>query len=213
VYDELRPFLSLKGKKILDIGCGTGSFLSNFKSHNEVLGIEVSEAYRQYLEANGIPYRIGNLEDILSSIPDSYFDLITLWDVFEHLEAPGKMLTIIKEKLSPKGSIIIWTNNYDDCISLFAAAVYRVSLGKLPVLAQKSFNREGGHNYNFVSKSLEFLYRKNKLKIIRSIKTDTPSKKLTNNVLFRGVLELFYLMNKLSGKGKIICHILKHDEV
>lgn len=102
--------------------------------------------------------------------------------------------------------------SYDDCISFFAEIVYRISFGKMNTLLKMSFNRDGGHNYNFVAKSLEDLYCRNKLKIIKSLITDTSSEKLTNNLPFKVILKLFYCANKLLGKGKIICHVLKRNE-
>lgn len=211
VYSELRPFLNIKRKKILDIGCGTGSFLKTLQKDNDIMGIENSGAYKAILESNGIPHIIGNLQDSLTNFPDGNFDLVTLWDVFEHLEDPNKIISIVKEKLSPAGIIIIWTNNYDDSISFFAKAVYRLSFGKFNTLMRMSFNRAGGHNYNFVSKSLEQIYRKHGLRVIKSIITDTPSEKLTENFSFKVILEIFYAINRLFGKGKIICHVLMKD--
>jgi 2-polyprenyl-3-methyl-5-hydroxy-6-metoxy-1,4-benzoquinol methylase len=211
-YRELSSYFNVTGKRILDIGCGTGSFLSKVKEHNEVLGIEISESYRAPLFANGIPHMIGNLEDNLKKIPDGYFDLITLWDVLEHLDDPHKIILIGKSKLSASGQMIIWTNNYDDCISFFAETIYKISFGKMNTLLMMSFNRAGGHNYNFVAKPLEYIYFKNNLKIIKSIVTDTASEKLTKNVPFKLILELFYCANKLFGKGKIICHVVKRNE-
>ncbi len=208
-YKELSPYFNVMGKRILDIGCGTGSFLNSVKEQNDVLGIEISESYSAYLTANSIPHMIGNLEDSLKKIPDGYFDLITLWDVLEHLPDPYKVTGMVKNKLSPSGLLIIWTNNYDDCISFFAETVYKISFGKMNSLLMASFNRRGGHNYNFVAGSLEDLYRRNELEIVKSLVTDTASGKLTNSLPFRVILELFYTANKLLGKGKIICHVLK----
>ncbi|MDA8134966.1 MAG: class I SAM-dependent methyltransferase [Desulfobacteraceae bacterium] len=211
-YYELSPYFNVKNKRILDIGCGTGSFLNKIKKHNEVLGMEVSESYGASLSASGIPHMIGNIEDGLKKIPDDHFNLITLWDVLEHLDDPHKIIGIVRNKLAASGHMIIWTNNYDDCISSFAEAIYRVSFGKMNTLLMMSFNRGGGHNYNFVSKSLENLYCRNNLKIIKSIITDTASEKLTKSIPFKAVLELFYCANKFLGKGKIICHVLKRNQ-
>jgi len=208
-YNELSSYFDIAGKRILDIGCGTGSFLNKVKDRNEVLGMEISESYGATLSAKGIPHMIGNLEDSLNKVPDAHFDLITLWDVLEHLHDPNKIIGMVRNKLSASGHVIIWTNNYDDCISLFAEAVYRISFGKMSTLLMMSFNRDGGHNYNFVAKSLENLYRRHNLKIIKAIITDTASAKLTHNGPFKLILELFYCANKLLGKGKIICHVLK----
>jgi len=211
-YHELSSYFNVTGKRILDIGCGTGSFLNKVKEHNEVLGMEISESYSASLSADGIPHMIGNLEDSLKKVPDNHFDLITLWDVLEHLPDPHKIVGLVRNKLTASGQLIIWTNNYDDCISLFAETVYKVSLGKMNTLLEMSFNRNGGHNYNFVAKSLGILYFRNNLKIIKSIVTDTASKKLTQNAPFKAVLELFYGANKAFGKGKIICHVLIRNE-
>lgn len=205
----LSPYYDVKGQRILDIGCGTGSFLEPLKKDNEVLGVEISDDYRPILEDRKIPHLIGDIGSGLANIPDDHFDLITLWDVFEHLEDCNGFLDIVKQKLAPSGTIIIWTNNYNDCISKFAEAVYRISFGRANGLFQTSFNRAGGHNYNFVPKTLEGIYRRNGLKIVRSVITDTPSEKLTKSVPFKMALDMFYLMNRMLGKGKIICHVLK----
>jgi SAM-dependent methyltransferase len=211
VSDELRPFLILNRKKILDVGCGTGSFLKTLKESNDVLGIENSAAYNAILELNGIPHIIGELSDSLAGLPDCHFDLITLWDVFEHLDDPNGILGLIKRKLTSTGIIIIWTNNYDDSISSFAGAVYRLSFGRVNTLMQMSFNRAGGHNFNFVSGSLEKIYHKHGLRIIKTVITDTASDKLTKSFCFKVILEIFYAINRLRGKGKIICHVLTKD--
>jgi 2-polyprenyl-3-methyl-5-hydroxy-6-metoxy-1,4-benzoquinol methylase len=204
----LQPYINVAHKKILDIGCGMGSFLEKLKENNEVLGLEVSQDFRPFLAQKSIPCIIGELEDNVSSLPDSYYDLITFWDVFEHLYEPLKVLSLIKGKLSPHGIIINWTNNYDDSISFIAELSYRLSFGLVKILMEHSFNRFSGHNYNFVSRTLDFIYKKAGLKVLDTIITDTPSERLTNNVAMKMSLDMFYMCNKLLGKGKIICHIL-----
>jgi ubiquinone/menaquinone biosynthesis C-methylase UbiE len=205
---ELRAYLDVKGKKILDVGCATGSFLKNLVGENEVLGMEVSAAYEPYLKRENIPYVIGHVESILPQIPDSTYDLITLWDVFEHLENPRKILLEIKRILAPDGVIINWTNNYIDYISYFAEVTYKMSFGKYYALMDQSFNRAGGHNYNFTPQSLEMLYGEAGLIILKTIITDTPAERLTQSSVFRAVLKTFYMANRISGYGKIVCHAL-----
>lgn len=205
---ELKPYIEIENKKVLDIGCGTGSFLEKLKDNNEVLGLEISKSYEPYLIKKRITYKIGDLESNLAQLPDDYYDLITLWDVYEHLSNPPKILSIVKNKLSRNGIIINWTNNYDDFISLFAEMTYRLSFGQLKYFMEQSFHRYGGHNYNFTHSSLELQYKNAGVKILNTIITDTPSNRLTSNIPFRMILEVFYLFNYLFNKGKIICHIL-----
>jgi len=205
---SLEPYMNLVNKKILDIGCGMGCFLEKLKNDNDVLGLEVSHNFESFLIEKGVPYKIGDIENNLLSLPDSYYDLITFWDVFEHLYDPLKILTMVKDKLSPDGIIINWTNNYDDSISLFAEMSYRLSFGNLRFLMEQSFNRMSGHNYNFVFETLDFIYRQTEFKILDTIITDTPAERLTESITMRFLLNLFYVFNKIFKKGKIICHIL-----
>jgi len=210
-YDKLRPLWNIKNKRILDVGCATGTFLETVQKDNSVLGVEISEDYRAVLESKGIPHLIGDLHQTLDNLPDGHFDLITLWDVFEHLQDPLQAIRAIKQKLSPDGTIIIWTNNYDDGISFSAALLYNLSLGLIKAPMSMSFNRAGGHNYNFVAKSLDRIWQKNGLRVISWGMTDTPSEKLSDSFFFKCLLKLFYAMNRLLGKGKIIYYVLKNE--
>ena len=51
---ELKPYLSLKNKNILDIGCATGDFLNSFKEDNQVMGLEISKAFEPLLKEREI---------------------------------------------------------------------------------------------------------------------------------------------------------------
>ncbi|MBF0466917.1 MAG: class I SAM-dependent methyltransferase [Nitrospirae bacterium] len=206
---KLRPYLTYEDKNILDIGCATGSFLEKMMPANKVLGIEVSRSYENILKKKGIPYLVGNLDEILEKLPSNHYDLITMFDVFEHLHDLNKILSLINKKLSRDGIFINWTNNYDDCISDFAEITYRLSGGRLKYFMHQSFNRDGGHNYNFVKKSLDLLYKKHCFDVLEVIITDTPSIRLTKSIFFKVILELFYKMNSIKGKGKIICYVSK----
>ncbi|MDP3014602.1 MAG: methyltransferase domain-containing protein, partial [Candidatus Subteraquimicrobiales bacterium] len=181
------------------------------KDNNEVLGLEISETYRPLLSKKGILHKIGELKDTLPALPVKYYDLITFWDVFEHLKEPEKILSLVKDKLSSDGVIINWTSNYDDFISRFAEMTYKLSFGRIKYFMEQGFNRINGHNYNFVHKSLELLYMKNGLKIADTVITDTPSNRLTKSIAFRAIIEMFYLLNSTFRKGKIICHVLKRN--
>jgi SAM-dependent methyltransferase len=103
-YSEERPeivaHVPLNIKTILDIGCSQGTFLKSVKEHTgaETWGIEfIAEAAEQ------AKFQV---EDVIPSLPDGYFDIITLNDVLEHLTEPSEILKIIKTKLSGKGIII-----------------------------------------------------------------------------------------------------------
>lgn len=98
------------GKKLLDIGCGTGDFLQFAQKKGlKVFGIEPNQKAIE-IAKNKIG-REGEFFDELSDT-DETFDSITLWHVLEHIPDLNQTLNEIKSKLKPEGELIIAVPNY-----------------------------------------------------------------------------------------------------
>lgn len=96
-------------KKLLDIGSGTGDFLSTCKNNGwNVFGVEPSKDARTISEKKGI-----KAVDDLSLLKEGNFDVITLWHVLEHVENLLEYIEILKTKLKPNGVLIIAVPNYN----------------------------------------------------------------------------------------------------
>ena len=96
---------------ILDIGCATGNFLNRMQQYGwACFGIEPSEYAANYAKQR---FNLQVIHGYLTNnlYPDHYFDVITLWDVFEHLPQPRNDLSILKDLLKPGGLLIITTPN------------------------------------------------------------------------------------------------------
>ncbi len=100
--------------RVLDVGCAAAYFLSVMQEEGwQVTGLEPSEAVRA--EAGE---RIGKdnvLAGLLGEVdlePKS-FDLITLWDVLEHIPDPVAALSEARKLLAPGGKLLIETQNVD----------------------------------------------------------------------------------------------------
>lgn len=94
-----------ESRKILDIGCGSGEFLSSLPVHFQKFGVEPSAAAR-LAELRGIEivaHQIGKLP------ADVRFNVITIIDVIEHVVDPASLLTSAYRHLTPGGKIIIST--------------------------------------------------------------------------------------------------------
>lgn len=100
-----------KTGRILDLGCATGTFLNGMKQRGwECYGIEPSDFAAHYAQDRfSLNIYHGYLEEGL--FPDDYFDIITLWDVMEHLPEPLETLQIISHILKPDGLLVITTPN------------------------------------------------------------------------------------------------------
>lgn len=103
------------GNSILDIGCGTGEFLSFCQKKGfACLGVEPSEKARTYAK---ITYHLDVKENFLLRVENSkQFDCITLWHVLEHIHQLDETLEKIASLLANDGVVIIAlpnSNSYD----------------------------------------------------------------------------------------------------
>lgn len=106
-----------KKGKVLDIGCAYGFFLDEMPEGWEKYGLEISNfAYKKAVRINP-DAKIQN--KILSSnvFSTQKFDLITLWDVIEHLKKPKDELSIIYNKLKKGGKLAISTGDVNSLFS------------------------------------------------------------------------------------------------
>jgi SAM-dependent methyltransferase len=98
--------------RVLDVGCAAGFFLQVMAEHGwDVHGIEPSDAIRPEAAARLGAHRIhgGFLKG--SPFEPESFDLITLWDVLEHIPDPLAALRRIHALLRPEGTLILETQN------------------------------------------------------------------------------------------------------
>jgi SAM-dependent methyltransferase len=109
--------LNPAGKKLLDVGCAGGAFLVAARAAGfEVCGVEPSRwlsgfARREY----GCDVRQGILA--AGMFPEGSFDVISLWDVLEHVPDPDAVLRTVRSLLKPDG--YLWVN-YPDAGSFMA---------------------------------------------------------------------------------------------
>lgn len=109
-----RGYAGAETGRLLDVGCGLGFFVRKAKQRLpswEVGGVEISEhAVRYATEELCIPdLRAGLLED--AGYPAAHFDLVTLWDVLEHLRDPEPLLGEVLHILKPGGICFMHTPN------------------------------------------------------------------------------------------------------
>jgi len=91
---------------ILDLGCGTGEFLSALMPFYTVEGIEPEARAAQFAAQHfGMNVHAGTLKDI--AVNSAPFDLITLWHVLEHIPDPVEAVRKLQTLLKPGGKLLI----------------------------------------------------------------------------------------------------------
>ncbi len=94
-----------KSVSILDVGCSSGFFLDQARMRSfDTYGIELNAAEYQQAKAKGhLVY-----DQLLESIHfEKKFDVISMWDVFEHLKDGNFYLAKMKDLLSEQGVIFL----------------------------------------------------------------------------------------------------------
>ena len=92
--------------RVLDVGCADGIFLKYLRDRHGIdgEGVDVSKKMVAMGEADGLKCSTAPLSGLAGP-----YDVITLWDVIEHLRAPLESLKEIKRLLAGDGALIIQT--------------------------------------------------------------------------------------------------------
>jgi len=100
--------------KLLDVGCATGNFLYEMSKHSgwQVMGIEPDLHASSYArERLGLDISTCTLQE--ATLPADTFDVVTMWNVLEHLHRPMAELREVHRILKPGGWFIFSIPNVE----------------------------------------------------------------------------------------------------
>jgi len=131
------------GGRLLDIGCSSGGFLSTMKgSAWRLYGVEMEESTAQRARSNsGAEVFVGDAE-AAPFVPGS-FDVITAFDVLEHVHSPRHFLIKVREWLKPGGIFYAMMPNIESWEArLFGSYWYGLELPRhLTLFSPNSLDR------------------------------------------------------------------------
>ena len=192
----LKKIGGLRGK-ILDVGCANGYFLSLAREQGwDPYGIEISEFLLRKARENLGEKQIFGVPLKNARFPSDFFDVITLWDVLDHLMDPLAELSEIRRILKKNGVLIIRVRNMSFHIfmnRLFQKKKFR-TFKRLAVF----------HLYGFNNKNIKVLLEKanfSKIKIKNSKLTigDPYSQiRLLGNKSMRVIKTIYSAFSKLT---------------
>lgn len=139
--DRLEP---LRGKRVLDIGCGGGLLSEGMAARGaQVTGIDMGEAplsvARLHLYESGleVDYQHITAEQMAAEHPGA-FDIVTCLEMLEHVPAPSSVIAACARLVRPGGLVVFSTINRNPKSYLFAIVGAEYVLRMLP---------KGTHDY------------------------------------------------------------------
>jgi len=153
-----------KGKTVLDIGCGTGIGLDLLaESADVVVGTDYSEETVEYARENNykanLTFKVMDCRDL--KFNDGEFDLVTSFNLIEHIHGQEKFIQEVKRVLKPNGIFICSTPNtniFNPGGQYYHFHVHEFTLSELKTLLEKYFNEVQifGQLYNSTEASILF---------------------------------------------------------
>lgn len=123
ILDSFEPYR--KNNKLIDVGCGIGYFLEVAKERGwEVYGTEFTDKAIHICSQKGIKMKKGIL-DPKNYIPEE-FDIITSFEVIEHINNPIDEISNMKMILRDGGIIYVTTPNFNSLLRYILKSNYDV---------------------------------------------------------------------------------------
>lgn len=146
----------LEGKKLLDVGCGAGNYLSIMRKLGaHTYGVEPNQGACLEARKDGHDVYCGELFD--SPYADRTFDAVTMWHVFEHMSDPMRSLNAARRLLKMGGMLALIIPNSGSVYPFF--------------LRDRWLGVELVHYYYYTSITLRAMLREAGFTVIRLVKT------------------------------------------
>lgn len=159
----------IAGSRIMDIGSGGGKFLSEVVRRGaNATGIELNEARACYsMQEYGLNIERRPVEDDYWRRFHGTFDIVTLWDVIEHVNYPYATISAAAKLLKPGGLMFLDTPCRDCFYHRFGQFTYAVSGGRFPTLLNLMYSPHAfGHKQIFSTGEMSQLVKAAGMEVI-----------------------------------------------
>lgn len=141
-FDDFVRRHALRGKKVVEIGCGRGEYLTLLRNCGvEAHGLEAAPAAAAHCRSTGLTVAKGFVKSRAYRIPGAPFDAFLMLNYLEHLPAPNTVFAGIRANLREGGLGLVEVPNFDmivrrelfsefipDHLTYFTAATFRSTL-------------------------------------------------------------------------------------
>jgi 2-polyprenyl-3-methyl-5-hydroxy-6-metoxy-1,4-benzoquinol methylase len=115
----IKDIIKIKPRKLLDFGCGSGDFLEYLREKTPEIsakGFDYSSDAAKIARSRGFHVLSGNFPESLNLPANSNFDVITMFQVLEHVSEPDNIILKAKNLLKDNGFLIIGVPDNEGCV-------------------------------------------------------------------------------------------------
>jgi len=184
-----------KDGKLLDIGCATGIFIKAASKYYECTGLDVSNVATDIaVNELGVNAKCGTIFDF--NTKDQLFDIVTMWDVIEHVRDPDEYIAHVSKVVNPGGLLVVSTGNIESLMFKIQKKNWHLMIPPF-------------HLYYFNKTNLTKLLESNGFEV----KSLTHDGQYTNVGYITNKLKKMYDGNKIMSIGDNLVKILKLDRL
>ena len=150
--------------RLLDIGCGNGGLMQRAQEMGfDVEGVEICQPLAQIVRKR-LDCRVHGcfVEDL--EVDDASYDVITMYDLVEHLAEPCVDLRAVHRLLKPGGILFVLTPNDHALVRTISKKLYRFTLGRFDRPMKKLYYPD--HLSYFTKKSLHELFSRTDFEVL-----------------------------------------------
>lgn len=108
--DLIQRYAGLKGKRILDVGCGLGTYMKKLRTFsNDVYGVDIDPEKVAQAQQHLEHVYLAPAEEL--PFPDSYFDVVLLHEVLEHVADDRQAVREAYRVAKAGGRLVIFVPN------------------------------------------------------------------------------------------------------
>ena len=206
---EVADLRSLRGERLLDIGCDTGSFaLAAAEGYGLVpMGVDVAARAVAEAQARGVHACHGEIGEAPGDF--SGFRIVTAVDVIEHTVDPGAFFLDVSSRMAAGGLLYVQTPNFDSTVYQVGRRLCRLTAARPRSLFERLFPPQ--HIQYISRRGLRELAARARLAVI-SLRTQVlPAADVAAPPLIRGAVMALQGLDVPRREEILICAVLRKE--
>jgi 2-polyprenyl-6-hydroxyphenyl methylase / 3-demethylubiquinone-9 3-methyltransferase len=200
---------SLRGERLLDVGCDTGRFLEAAVRQLEVVpvGLDVASRAVRAASSAGIETYQATIESAPSHLTG--FRAITAIDVVEHVADPAAFLSAVRDRLAPRGAVYLETPNSRSAVYRLGRVLCSLTNARPQGVFERLFPPQ--HIQYFTPQSFDRLVRGAGLEIVRIGTRILPWQDLATSFPVRAAMSLLQSIDRFAANEILIWAVLRRE--